>query len=175
MVRFATHEGGSGSLKYALKAEAGWTIGTIDDEYSAYTWDRGSESSLVFAGGKWMTSFAAQYGTNNLNFATFDGSSKWTRELVDAKGLGEYSALYVAADGKKYITYRGQMNTLRFAWDDGSGWNVTELGIETEEEQVRLGDPGQTQVYVDASGVAHVAFYNGYKKVMEYWTAGLAD
>ena len=171
VVRYVSHENLEGSLRYAVRQNGAWTKGIVSGDMTGYTWDRASEGSLVFANGKWYTSFHADgvQGTS-LHLATFDGTT-WTVTPVDNGEMGEYSSLHVGADGHIDIVSRGSINTLQYAWFDGARWMASRIGIEDAEEAVRLGDPGQTQVYIDAARNAHVVFYNLINKKVEYWTA----
>jgi hypothetical protein len=152
-------------LKYAYMDGIDWHVEAVDDEG-----DTGLNPSLALDSlGLPHISYyderdAAYQPTEDLNYASFDGSS-WTIEVVDSEGNEGSSSLVIDSLDRPHIAYYGSPDSeaghLRYAWYDGGTWQ-----IETADGADWVGDV--CSLALDSLDRPHISYLYGVYNNVKY-------
>jgi hypothetical protein len=91
------------------------------------------------------------------------GDSGWTVEVVDGQGdAGRYPSLVFSPGGAPHIAYyvaeSRESGTVRHAWDDGSGWEIEDVGRLENISMGMVGARKITSLAFDPEGGLHLAY-----------------
>jgi len=142
-----------GNLKYASFDGTDWHIETVDSDGNV-----GLNTSLALDANDYphISYFQENPDTallEQLKYAWYDGII-WHAEVVDSRGMGEYSSLDLDPRGHPHISYcvrRGQLDCdeLVYAWNDGSAWQA---------EKVDNQGGMYSSLALDSVGLPHIGY-----------------
>jgi hypothetical protein len=172
---------GLGTLRHAWRQGGAWTIQTIDDSA-----DVGQYASLAVDHDDrlYVSYYDRTHGELKVAVGGPDG---WRIETVDAGGhVGLYTSVAVGPDGRVHVVYvDGESGALKHALRHDDAWRVDTVDADANHgADWSLGATlaGLTSVTVDATGRAHVAYYDDAAGVLRYavqfgdgWRREVAD
>ena len=152
-----------GNLIYAYNDGSGWSFTTVD---SAFQVGNYSSLALESSGHPYISYFEKKSGgftgTEDLKYASYDGSS-WNTERVASDGyVGLYTSLAIDSGDNPHICYMDWTNKdVDYAWKAGGSWSHD---VVQSDEDVGY----DISLALDSSDLPHVAYRDGTNKSLKY-------
>ena len=157
------------ALKYACWTGISWEIQTVDSEWhggGVYAMGEGLSLALDSFDYPHISYCVRAYGTGDLKYACWTGSS-WDIQTVDSEGVvGSFSSLVLDSSGNPHISYFDNTNVaLKYACWTGSTWEFQTVDSRGDVH-------GYTSLVLDSSGNPHICYRTYFRSELENLVTG---
>jgi len=151
------------ALKYARWTGSSWDIQTVDSEWhggGVYAMGEGVSMALDSSGNPHISYCARTFGTGDLKYARWTGSS-WDIQTVDSEGVvGSYSSIALDSSDNPHISYLDNTNVaLKYARWNGNSWEIQTVDTEGNVS-------GYSSMVLDSSGNPHISYRTYIRSVL---------